>query len=155
MADKTTDRTADIRDTLWGDKRAAIEQGLEHLDPDLAELVFSVAYDTVLARPGLGLRTRELLAVTALLSVGSENELKTHMRGALNCGATIGELKEVVIQAAMFLGFPRALMGMRVLRELQDKLQDKSAEEALKDAPHVEPEQFGDDNAQHNTRREQ
>ena len=92
--------------------------------------MFSVAYDTVLARPGLALKTRELLAVTALLSVGSENELKTHMRGALNCGATVGELKEVVVQAAMFLGFPRALMGMRVLRELQDKL-DKSVRETL------------------------
>ncbi len=130
MADKTKDAAADIRDILWGDKRAAIERGLEHLDPDLAELVFSVAYDTVLARPGLELRTRELLAVTALLSVGSENELKTHMRGALNCGATLNELREVVIQAAMFLGFPRALMGMRVLRELQDKF-DKSVRETL------------------------
>lgn len=113
-----------VRDTLWGDKRAAIEAGLEQLDPDLAELIFSVAYDTVLARPGLDLKTRELLAVTALLGVGSENELKTHMRGALNCGATLGELKEVVVQAAMFLGFPRALMGMRVLRSLDKPVEN-------------------------------
>lgn len=135
MADRPKDAAADVRDTLWGDKRTAIERGLEHLDPDLAELVYNVAYDTVLARPGLALQTRELLAVTALLSVGSENELKTHMRGALNCGATVQELKEVVIQAAMFLGFPKALAGMRVLRELQDKLG-----EASEDAPHIEPE---------------
>lgn len=109
----------EVRTQLWGDQREAIERGLERLDPDLAGLIFSVAYDTVLARPGLDLRTRELLAVTALLSVGSENELKTHMRGALNCGATVGELKETVLQAAMFLGFPKALMGMRVLQSVR------------------------------------
>ena len=122
---------ADIRDALWGEKREAIERGLKQLDPDLAELVFSVAYDTVLARPGLELRTRELLAVTALLSVGTENELKTHMRGALNCGATLGELKETVLQAAMFLGFPKALMGMRVLQSVKGGLERPA---------HVEPE---------------
>ena len=124
-----------IRDTLWGDKRDAIERTLRQLDPDLAKLVFEVAYDTVLARPGLELKTRELLAVTALLSVGSENELRTHMRGALNCGASAAELKETVLQAAMFLGFPKALMGMRVLQS------------TLEGVTHVEPEQLGDDDA--------
>ena len=129
--------TNEVRSKLWGHQRAAIEDSLEQLDPDLAKLVFEVAYDTVLARPNLDLKTRELLAVTALLSVGSENELKTHMRGAMNCGATFDELKESILQAAMFLGFPRALMGMRVLRGLQHRLEN---------APHVEAEQLGEDN---------
>ncbi len=128
-----------IRDTLWGDKREAIERNLEQLDPELAKLVFEVAYDTVLARPGLELKTRELLAVTALLSVGSENELKTHMRGALNCGASVAELRETVLQAAMFLGFPKALIGMRVLRSI--------LQGGLQGVAHVEPEQLGDDDA--------
>ena len=130
--------TDEVRSKLWGDQRAAIEDGLEQLDPDLARLVFEVAYDTVLARPNLDLKTRELLAVTALLSVGSESELKTHMRGAINCGATFGELKESILQAAMFLGFPKALIGMRVLRGLQHRLEN---------APHVETEQFSEDNS--------
>ena len=128
-----------IRDTLWGDKRDAIERTLRQLDPDLAKLVFEVAYDTVLARPGLELKTRELLAVTALLSVGSENELRTHMRGALNCGASTAELRETVLQAAMFLGFPKALMGMRVLQSVSQGMSQRVA--------HVEPEQLGDDDA--------
>ena len=129
--------TDEVRSKLWGHQRTAIENRLEQLDPDLARLVFEVAYDTVLARPDLDLKTRELLAVTALLSVGSESELKTHMRGAMNCGATFDELKESILQAAMFLGFPKALTGMRVLRSLQDKLEN---------APHVETEQLGEDN---------
>ncbi len=139
-----------VRDTLWGEQREAIERNLEHLDPDLAKLVFEVAYNSVLAQPGLALKTRELLAVTALLSVGSESELKTHMRGALRCGATFGELKETVLQAAMFLGFPRALMGMRVLQSVRPDApahNEASRASASESAPHVEPEQLGDDDA--------
>lgn len=111
------------RDILWGDNRAAIERSLEQLDSDLAELIFNVAYDSVLARPTLDLRTRELLAITALLSSGGESELKTHMRGALNCGASLDELKETVLQASIFLGFPRALAGMRALQSVRDTLE--------------------------------
>lgn len=95
-----------VRQRLWGDQAEAIERSLQALDPDLAALVTGVVYETVLARPGLDLKTRELLAVTALISVGGEGELKTHLRGALRCGATLEELREVIVQAAMFVGFP-------------------------------------------------
>lgn len=108
-----------VRQRLWGDQAEAIERGLHALDPDLAALIGEVVYDRVLARPGLDLKTRELLAVTALMSVGGEGELKTHMRGALRCGATVAELKEVVLQAAMFVGFPKALAAMRVLQSVR------------------------------------
>ena len=121
-----------IRSKLWGERREKIERNLEQLDPDLAKLVFEVAYDSVLARPDLDLKTRELLAVTALLSVGGEGELETHIRGALNCGATFNELKETMLQAAMFLGFPKALLGMRVLQSVR-------ASYMLESAPHIEP----------------
>lgn len=115
-----------VRKQIWGDKAAAIERGLRQLDDDLADLVIDVAYDNVMARPGLDLKTRELLALTALLSVGSDNELKTHIYGALNCGATLGEIKETLLQAALFVGFPKAMAGMRVLRQVADRLEPPS-----------------------------
>ena len=112
-----------VRKQIWGDKAEAIERGLRQLDEDLADLVVDVAYDTVMARPGLDLKTRELLAITALLSVGSDNELKTHIYGALNCGATLGEIKETLLQAALFVGFPKAMAGMKVWRQVADRLE--------------------------------
>ncbi|MDZ7704497.1 MAG: carboxymuconolactone decarboxylase family protein [Trueperaceae bacterium] len=112
-----------VRKQIWGDKAEAIERGLRRLDDDLADLVVDVAYDTVMARPGLDLKTRELLAITALLSVGSDSELKTHIYGALNCGATLGEIKETLLQAALFVGFPRAMAGMKVWRQVADRLE--------------------------------
>lgn len=66
----------------------------------------------------MDLKTRELLAVTALMSVGGESELKTHLQGALNCGASPAEIKESIIQAAIYLGFPKAVAAMRVFKSL-------------------------------------
>jgi 4-carboxymuconolactone decarboxylase len=101
---------------IWGDKAEKVEANLRTLDSDLAELILKVAYDDVFERPGLDLKTKELLAIAHLLDVGSESELKTHIYGALNCGATPTEIKETILHAAMFLGFPKAVVGMKVLK---------------------------------------
>lgn len=98
---------------LWGEDAERVEAQLRELDDDLADLVLEVAYRRVFARPGLDLRTKELLAIAHLMSVGSERELRTHIRAAVRQGATFDELREVVLHGAMFLGFPRATAAMR------------------------------------------
>ncbi|MDQ3459574.1 MAG: carboxymuconolactone decarboxylase family protein, partial [Deinococcota bacterium] len=59
-----------VRRRVWGAKAEAIEHSLKDTDPDLARLIIEVAYEEVFARGGLELKTRELLAITALMSVG-------------------------------------------------------------------------------------
>lgn len=113
-----TNTTSSARAQIWGKNHDAIEANLHKIDSDLADLVTRVAYDEVIAREGLDLRTRELLAITALMSVGTANEIKTHIKGALHCGATPTEIKESILQAAMYLGFPKALAAMKVFREV-------------------------------------
>jgi len=109
------DQATSARARIWGDDAAAIEAKLVEADPDLAALIMQVAYGEVFERPQLDLRTRELLAVALLTALGAERELPTHLRGALRCGASVAELRETVLQVAMFAGFPRALAAMRVL----------------------------------------
>lgn len=109
------------REQIWGDKAERIAVGLAELDPDLADLVTGVAYDRVFERPGLDLKTKELLALANLIALGADDELETHVWGALNCGASPRELRETVIHAAMFCGFPRALAAMRVVKRVLDK----------------------------------
>jgi 4-carboxymuconolactone decarboxylase len=109
------------RAKIWGDKVDKVEANLKALDPDLARLILNVAYDDVFERPGLDLKTKELLATAHLLNVGSESELKTHLHGALNCGATETEVKETILHAAMFIGFPKAVAGMKILKTLLKK----------------------------------
>lgn len=112
------------RQRIWGPQAEAIERALRRADPDLADLIVNVAYDDVFERPGLDLRTRELLAVALLASLGAERELPTHLRGALRCGASVTELRETLLQVAMFAGFPRALTAMRVLARTVAELPD-------------------------------
>lgn len=108
----------DPKEAIWGSQRDRIERGLAATDPDLADLIGRVAYEEVFARPDLDLRTRELLSVAMLTAMGSDRELPTHVRGALLVGASERELRETVLHAAMFAGFPRALAAMRVIERM-------------------------------------
>lgn len=111
----------DPKAAIWGGQAERIEAALAAADPDLARLIVGVAYDEVFARPGLDLRTRELLAVGILTSLGAVDQLPTHLRGALLVGASEEELRETLIHAAMFVGFPRALAAMRELQRFLER----------------------------------
>lgn len=104
--------------TIWGEHVERVEAGLHERDTALAELIRRVVYDDVFERPELDLRTRELLAVAHLLSVGRERELRTHVIGALRAGATPDELRALLLHAAVFVGVPRALAAADVVREV-------------------------------------
>jgi alkylhydroperoxidase/carboxymuconolactone decarboxylase family protein YurZ len=71
-------------------------------------------------RPGLDLKYRSLVVVSTLAALGHHNELRTHLRGALNLGWTVDELREALLQTAGYAGFPAAVEAMRVLSEVKD-----------------------------------
>lgn len=104
------------RAAIWGAQEERVRRSVAAADPDLERLIREVAYDDVFARPGLDLRTRELLAVALLSASGAVEQLPTHLRGALLVGASEEELREVLIHCAMFVGFPKALAAMRQLQ---------------------------------------
>ncbi|WP_114312937.1 carboxymuconolactone decarboxylase family protein [Thermus caldifontis] len=107
-----------VRRAIWGEKEEAIEKALKEVDEDLFRYIRDFAYEEVLARPGLDLRTRELLAITALIALGSPKELATHLEGALRVGAKEEEVRETILQSALFLGFPRALAAMKLFHQV-------------------------------------
>ena len=113
---------SETRAKIWAEKAAATEKALYEIDEDLAKLIIDVAYDDVFARPGLDLKTRELLAIAHLASIGSQSELKTHIYGALNNGASLSEIKETLLHSAMFIGFPRVLAAMKTFKEIVKKV---------------------------------
>ncbi len=106
---------------IWGEDEAKIRARLEALDPDLARYIEGFAYKEVLSREGLDLKTRELLAITALVGLGSPPELATHFKGALNNGASEAEIKETLLQAALFFGFPRAIAAFERWRRFRER----------------------------------
>lgn len=115
-----------VRKAIWGDNEPAIEQSLTEVDPDLYAYIRDFAYEEILARPGLGLKTRELLAITSLIALGAPKEIATHIQGALNNGATEQEVRETIIQSAIFVGFPNALGAMKTLHALLRKTKTSS-----------------------------
>jgi 4-carboxymuconolactone decarboxylase len=66
------------------------------------------------SRPQLDRRDRSFVSVTALTCLGAERELRTHIGGALNHGATADEIEELILHVSAYAGYPRAFDGMRV-----------------------------------------
>jgi len=99
--------------------------GLEVVDrlaaefPDFASLVLEFPFGDIYSRPALGLREREIATVAALCALGTARaQLRVHVHAALHVGCTPAEVVEVVIQMAVYAGFPAALNGLAVVREV-------------------------------------
>jgi 4-carboxymuconolactone decarboxylase len=98
--------------------------GAAHVDRSLAnssefakpmqELVTEYCWGEVWTRPGLSARERSLLNLAMLTALSRGEELKLHVRGALNNGCTEEEIQEVFLQAAIYCGVPAALTSFRI-----------------------------------------
>lgn len=87
--------------------------------PDFARYVVEFPFGDIYARSGLGLRERELATVAALCALGSAlPQLRVHVQAALHVGCKPREVVEVVMQMAVYAGFPAALNGLSVVREV-------------------------------------
>ncbi|MFC4425628.1 carboxymuconolactone decarboxylase family protein [Deinococcus navajonensis] len=105
------------REVIFGRQHDRIFERLNALDPTLAAFTRDFAYDTVYDLPGLDLKTKELIACALLVSLGSPPELRTHLRGALNAGASEAELRAALMLCVPYLGFPRVVGAFEVLRQ--------------------------------------
>lgn len=78
------------------------------------------AWGDVWQREGLDRKTRSLITVAMLTALGKQHELKGHVRGALNNGATAQEIQEVLLHAAVYCGIPTAVEAFRTAAEVVD-----------------------------------
>ena len=89
---------------------------------DLGDLTVDFVFGDVHSRPGLGVRERELVIVGVLTALGGlEPQVRAHIRAAREAGVTEEELEETLIQVAPYAGFPRAIIGLTLLREEQGR----------------------------------
>lgn len=92
---------------------------LKDICPDLAKYTIEYPFGDIYSRPGLDLKSREIATVSALTAMGNcAPQLKVHLHAALNVGCTEDELKEVIIQMSVYAGFPAALNGMFILKNV-------------------------------------
>jgi 4-carboxymuconolactone decarboxylase len=91
----------------------------------LQEFITRNAWGTVWCRDGLDMKTRSLITVSMLTALGRAHELKGHLRGALNNGATPEEIREVLLHAAVYCGAPLAVDAFRVAQEVMADAAEK------------------------------
>ena len=126
MMNTTDERYArgkQLLDELMQGKGSELIERMSAASSDLAELTVAFPFGEIYSRPGLDLRSRELVTLSALTALGAWPQFKVHVRGALSAGCTTTEIKEVIIQLAVYAGFPAALNAMQAAGEVFEELQ--------------------------------
>lgn len=88
------------------------------LTRDFQQLITEYAWGTIWTRPGLDRRTRSLITITALVAGGHHDELGLHLRAALRNGVTVDEIKETLLQSAVYCGVPAANTAFRIASDV-------------------------------------
>ena len=92
---------------------------LQEAVPDLARYVVEFPFGDVYSRPGLDLKSRQIATAAALATLGyATPQLKVHIHGALNVGCSRAEIVEIIIQMAVYAGFPAALNAAFAAQEV-------------------------------------
>jgi 4-carboxymuconolactone decarboxylase len=105
-----------------GDKVADnLLEDYKDLAPDFTRYLIEFAFGDVYAREG-DAKQRELIAIASLATMGGcDKQLGTHIRGAFNVGLTEGEIVEAVMTLVPYIGFPKALNALAVVKRVVDK----------------------------------
>lgn len=97
----------------------AVVESLKDIAPDFARYLLEFPFGDIYARPSLDLRSREIATVAALTAMGNAApQLKVHIGAALHVGLTQDEIVEVIMQMAVYAGFPAALNGLFAAKEV-------------------------------------
>jgi 4-carboxymuconolactone decarboxylase len=114
-----TDDGMRIRREVLGDEH--VDRAIERTTPETEEFqdfITRYAWGEIWARPGLDRRTRSLITIATLVALNREHELAMHLRAALRNGVSRDEIKEVLLQSAVYCGVPAANGAFAVFREV-------------------------------------
>ena len=100
------------------DRAAAATTEFTH---DFQELITAYAWGEIWTRPGLDRRSRSMITLTALVARGHHEELALHVRAALRNGLTVDEIKEVLLQSAIYCGVPAANTAFRIAQQVLEE----------------------------------
>jgi 4-carboxymuconolactone decarboxylase len=108
-----------VRRAVLGDEHVERAlRGRTRFDRDFQDLLTRYAWGEIWTRPGLPRRTRSLVTLAALVALGRQHELRLHLRAALRNGVPRGEIKEVLLQMAVYCGLPAANDAFRLAAEV-------------------------------------
>ena len=111
-----------IRKEVLGEEyvNRSLENATEFNQP-LQELITTYCWGEVWGREGLDKKTRSILNLGMLTALNRGNELRLHLKGALNNGVTVNEIQEIFLQAGIYCGVPAALESFKIAKEVIDE----------------------------------
>lgn len=96
-----------------------LEAAFKDVSPDMSDYIIRYGFGEIYNRPGLDFKTKELLIIASLTTqANATSQLKSHMKAALNLGATPKEISETMILLSLYTGFPAANNGVFALKEV-------------------------------------
>jgi 4-carboxymuconolactone decarboxylase len=105
----TFDRGMKVRRAVLGDAHVdRASAGITDFNKDFQDLITRYAWGEIWSRPGLDRKTRSCMVLTAMIALGAWDEFRMHVRAAFNNGLTVADIKEVILQAAIYCGVPAA-----------------------------------------------
>jgi len=105
----------DVIGSEYFDKR---EGSLNSFNQDLRKLSEEYCFGTVWSRPGLERKVRSILCLGMLAAMGKSSELRLHINGALNNGCSVDEIKEIILQIAIYCGLPASVEANRIAEDV-------------------------------------
>lgn len=123
MPDSSYDRGTAVRREVLGDAHVdRADAQITDFTRDFQTFIAEYAWGAVWSRPGLDRRDRSMITLTALIAHGHNEELALHIRGALRNGLSRDEIKEVLLQAAVYCGVPAANTAFRIAQRVFDEI---------------------------------
>ena len=117
MSKRETGR-AILKEVIGADYFDKREAGTNAFNIDARRMSEEYCFGDIWDRPGLDRKTRSLLCLATMVALNRQTELRVHVGGAVNNGATVDEIKEVMLQSIIYCGLPAGLEGMRVAEEV-------------------------------------
>jgi len=115
------------REVMGADFVERAFQGVDDFTREFQELVTRYAWGEIWTRPGLDRKTRSLLNLAILAALNRGHEFKGHVRGALNNGCSKDEIREVLLQVAVYCGIPAGVEAFRNAKEVLDAHPDSAS----------------------------
>jgi 4-carboxymuconolactone decarboxylase len=122
MASELYDKGMKIRREVMGDDY--VDRALASVDDfnrEFQQMVTEHAWGAIWSRPGLSKKQRSLINLSMLAALNRPEEFELHFRGALKNGCTLDELKETLLQIAVYCGMPAGVSAFRIARKVLDE----------------------------------
>ena len=130
MSDHRFEEGMQIRREVLGDDHVdRAEANKTAMDADFQRFIAETAWGTIWARPGLDRKTRHLITIAMIAALGKEHELAMHIRATPNTGITPDEVKEVLMQVAIYAGVPAANTAMAIAKNVYLELAKEEVKE--------------------------